>query len=80
MQDQLKQEADYVIQKLLRESGHLYVCGDVSMAADVYKTIEVLLDILWCVQVSKHVYVRVFSENKLGCQKMRLVHLLKRCG
>jgi sulfite reductase alpha subunit-like flavoprotein len=40
VQDQLKQEANYVIQKLLRESGHLYVCGDVSMAADVTKTVE----------------------------------------
>ncbi|XP_065830378.1 nitric oxide synthase, inducible-like [Oscarella lobularis] len=44
VQDQLKQEGEYIMRKLRKENGHFYVCGDVSMAADVGKTLEVIFE------------------------------------
>ena len=43
MQDLLKENADMVVKDLLEELGHIYVCGDVSMAASVRKTVQVCL-------------------------------------
>ncbi len=36
----LKKNADSIVQKLMVERGYFYVCGDVSMAADVGRTIQ----------------------------------------
>ena len=41
VQDLLKENADMVVKDLLEESGHIYVCGDISMAASVRKTVQV---------------------------------------
>lgn len=38
----LKQEAFDICEKLLSQQGHFYVCGDVSMAEDVCRTLQVI--------------------------------------
>ncbi|KAJ7387218.1 hypothetical protein OS493_004190 [Desmophyllum pertusum] len=43
VQDMLKLEAFDVCEKLLTQQGHFYVCGDVSMAEDVCRTLQTLL-------------------------------------
>ncbi|KAJ7387220.1 hypothetical protein OS493_004192 [Desmophyllum pertusum] len=40
VQDMLKLEAFDVCEKLLTQQGHFYVCGDVSMAEDVCRTLQ----------------------------------------
>ena len=41
MQDLLKKNADEITELLMESQAHFYVCGDISMAADVYRTLEV---------------------------------------
>jgi len=41
VQDLLKKNADEIIELLMESQAHFYVCGDISMAADVYRTLEV---------------------------------------
>jgi len=43
VQDMLKQEAFDICEKMLSQKGHFYVCGDVSMAEDVCRTLQTLL-------------------------------------
>ena len=43
VQDLIKEHSDYVCETLLLDRGHIYVCGDVSMASDVCKMIQNLL-------------------------------------
>lgn len=38
----LKMEAFDICDKLLSQRGHFYVCGDVSMAEDVCRTLQVI--------------------------------------
>ena len=40
MQHLLKKNADSIVQQLMVERGHFYVCGDVSMASDVGRTLQ----------------------------------------
>jgi hypothetical protein len=40
VQHLLKENADSIVQQLIEERGHFYVCGDVSMAADVGRTLQ----------------------------------------
>ncbi|XP_011410183.2 PREDICTED: nitric oxide synthase, endothelial-like [Amphimedon queenslandica] len=40
VQHLLKKNADTIVQQLIEERGHFYVCGDVSMAADVGRTLQ----------------------------------------
>lgn len=40
MQHLLKKNADSIVQQLIEERGCFYVCGDVSMAADVGRTLQ----------------------------------------
>lgn len=42
VQDMLKKEAFDVCEKMLSQKGHFYVCGDVSMAEDVCRTLQVI--------------------------------------
>ena len=42
MQDHLLQESERIYEILFHERGHFYVCGDVSMAEDVCKTLKVI--------------------------------------
>ena len=44
VQDLLKQEAFDICDKILSQGAHLYVCGDVSMAAEVCRTLHVSED------------------------------------
>ena len=39
----MQQESESLYQQLVHEKGHFYVCGDVSMAEDVCKTLKTLL-------------------------------------
>ena len=41
VQHLLKQNADAVVSQLIQERGHFYVCGDISMAAAVGRTLQV---------------------------------------
>jgi len=41
VQDLLKKNANEVIELLMESQAQFYVCGDISMAADVYRTLEV---------------------------------------
>ena len=41
VQHLLKKNADAIIHQLMEERGHFYVCGDISMAADVSRTLQV---------------------------------------
>jgi len=41
VQHLLKKNADRVVKQLIEEQGHFYVCGDISMAADVCRTLQV---------------------------------------
>ena len=43
VQDVLKEEAFDICEKLLGEKAHFYVCGDVKMADDVCRTLQVIL-------------------------------------
>ena len=40
VQHLLKENADKVVNQLIDERGHFYVCGDISMAADVCRTLQ----------------------------------------
>lgn len=40
VQDLLEQEFDSLYEMIVVESGHVYVCGDVTMAQHVYQTIR----------------------------------------
>ena len=42
VQHLLKKNADSIVHQLMEERGHFYVCGDISMAADVSRTLQVL--------------------------------------
>ena len=42
VQDMLKEEAFDICEKLLSKQAHFYVCGDVKMADDVCKTLQVI--------------------------------------
>ena len=42
VQDMLKQEAFEICEKILSQKAHFYVCGDVSMAEDVCRTLQVI--------------------------------------
>ena len=41
----LKEEAFDICEKLLSQQAHFYVCGDVKMADDVCRTLQVILRI-----------------------------------
>ena len=51
VQHLLKKNADSIVRQLIEERGHFYVCGDISMAADVGRTLQVctLLLLMLCV-------------------------------
>lgn len=40
VQDLIEQEFDSLYQLIVQERGHIYVCGDVTMAEHVYQTIR----------------------------------------
>lgn len=40
VQHLLKENADKIVNQLIEERGHFYVCGDISMAADVCRTLQ----------------------------------------
>ena len=40
VQHLLKENADKIVNQLIDERGHFYVCGDISMAADVCRTLQ----------------------------------------
>ncbi len=44
VQHLLKENADDVVHQLIEERGHFYVCGDISMAADVCRTLQSILE------------------------------------
>eukprot|EP00794_Sanderia_malayensis_P014342 gene14341-15838_t len=43
VQDLMKNDADSVCDLLMLQGGHIYVCGDVSMASDVANTLQAML-------------------------------------
>jgi nitric-oxide synthase len=44
VQDLLKSKSGDVYRKLVKSRGHLYVCGDVTMAADVIETVTKIFE------------------------------------
>lgn len=40
VQHLLKENASKIVKQLIEERGHFYVCGDISMAADVCRTLQ----------------------------------------
>nr|QIA61846.1 nitric-oxide synthase [Halichondria panicea] len=44
VQHLLKENADAVVHQLIEERGHFYVCGDISMAADVCRTLQSIFE------------------------------------
>lgn len=36
----LRREGDSVARQIMKENGHIYVCGDCTMAEDVYQTLK----------------------------------------
>lgn len=40
VQDLLRREGDVVCRQIMQENGHIYVCGDCTMAEDVYQTLK----------------------------------------
>ncbi|ODM95587.1 Nitric oxide synthase [Orchesella cincta] len=40
VQDLLRREGDAVARQIMKEGGHVYVCGDCTMAEDVYQTLK----------------------------------------
>lgn len=44
VQDIAAQEAESIYHILARQEGHVYVCGDVTMAENVYTTIRLVLE------------------------------------
>ena len=51
VQHLLKKNAETVVKQLIEERGHFYVCGDISMAADVCRTLQVCVYARVCVCV-----------------------------
>lgn len=43
VQDNMRNASRNVFQTLMQQNGHIYVCGDVSMAEDVNKTLKYIL-------------------------------------
>ena len=43
MQDILQKQSENVANKILKQGGHFYVCGDVTMAQNVGDTLEKIL-------------------------------------
>ena len=44
VQHLLKENADNIVRQLMEARGHVYVCGDISMAADVCRTIQSIFE------------------------------------
>lgn len=44
VQDLLKEETNVVKNHIVDKNGHIYVCGDVNMAAEVRQTIQEILE------------------------------------
>lgn len=44
VQDLLKEETNVVKNHIVEKNGHIYVCGDVNMAAEVRQTIQEILE------------------------------------
>lgn len=44
VQDLLKENTNIVKNHIIDRNGHIYVCGDVNMAAEVRKTIQEILE------------------------------------
>jgi len=55
VQDLLKRNADMVVKDLLEDLGHIYVCGDISMAASVRKTVQVWSGSVQALACSKYI-------------------------
>ncbi|XP_028400716.1 nitric oxide synthase, brain-like isoform X2 [Dendronephthya gigantea] len=60
VQDLIKKHASEVYDMLVNKSGHFYVCGDVSMADDVYNSLESALEVVGKDQNNN---VKDFVEN-----------------
>ena len=41
----MKEHGGDLLHMILDGDGHIYVCGDVSMAADVFRTLQVKVDV-----------------------------------
>lgn len=44
VQDLLKEETNVIKNHIVDKNGHIYVCGDVNMAAEVRQTIQEILE------------------------------------
>lgn len=69
MQDLLKKNADSVVQKLIGQRGYFYVCGDVSMAADVGRTLQNILEENAAMSANE---ARQYIENMKVCVTLSL--------
>lgn len=59
----LKEEAFDICEKLLSKQAHFYVCGDVKMADDVCKTLQVI----WNTPLLRFCQVQLILWARCGC-------------
>ena len=61
VQDLLKTKSADVYKKLIKEKGHLYVCGDVTMAADVIETVTKIIEEEgnMCITEAKNIIIKM---------------------
>ena len=79
VQHLLKKNADKVVKQLIEERGHFYVCGDISMAADVCRTLQVCVCVHeWvCVVISQEARSVLWSQCMVLC--FNFIHCLTNC-
>ena len=66
VQHLLKKNAETVVKQLIEERGHFYVCGDISMAADVCRTLQVCVYARVCVCVCVVIVIRKEAHFVFG--------------
>ena len=75
VQDLLKQNSESVCDALLWNDGHIYVCGDVSMASDVCKMLQNLLqDVAALSQIESQDYISQLRVCILGYSLLQYLH------
>ena len=64
VQDKLKEMSKQIYKTLMEQDGHIYICGDVSMADDVNKTLKIIFQ-------DNHVEDAEMAINSLKVSSLR---------
>lgn len=51
VQDVLREQLSETVYQCLKDGGHVYVCGDVTMAGDVLKTVQQIIKLQGCMSL-----------------------------